>query len=120
MSLSCRCRRNRANDVLNVVNRVGYTGVLGYALVSEVDLAVLSNGNVLEQSVTADCVVDVRLGFLIQIDNLCVAAALKVEHAVVVPAVLVVADQQALRVGGQSGLAGAGQTEEDEIGRASW
>ena len=39
--LSCRCRRYRAYDVLNVVDRVGYTGVLGYALISEIDLAVL-------------------------------------------------------------------------------
>ena len=50
---------------------------------------------------------------LIGDDDLCVAAALEVEHAVVVPAVLVIADEQTLRVGGQGGLAGAGQTEED-------
>ena len=42
-----------------------------------------------------------------------VAAALEVEDAVVVPAVLVIANEQTLRVGGQGGLAGAGQTEED-------
>ena len=57
--------------------------------------------------------VDIRLGVLIQVDDLCVAAALEVEDAVVVPAVLVIADEQTLRVGGQGGLAGAGQTEED-------
>src|SRR5699024_11193565 len=49
---------------------------------------------------------------LIQVDDLGVAAALEVEDAVVVPAVLVVADQQTLGVGGQGGLAGAGQAEE--------
>src|SRR5699024_9957864 len=49
----------------------------------------------------------------VQVDDLGVAAALEVEHAVVVPAVLVVADQQALGIGGEGGLAGAGQAEED-------
>ena len=39
--LSCRCGRDRAHDVLDVVDRVRYTGILGYALVSEIDLAVL-------------------------------------------------------------------------------
>ena len=60
-----------------------------------------------------DGVVDVGLGLLVQVDDLGVAAALEVEDAVVVPAVLVVADEQTLGVGGQGGLAGAGQAEED-------
>ena len=111
--LGSRCGGNRANDVLDMVDGVGHTGVLGDGLVSEVDLALGVDGNVLQQSVALDGVVDVGLGVLIQVDDLSVAAALEVKDAVVVPAVLVVADQQALRVGGQSGLAGAGQTEED-------
>ncbi len=36
-----RCGGYRADDLLNVVDRVGDTGVLGDALVGEVDLAVL-------------------------------------------------------------------------------
>ena len=39
----CRCRRYRANNVLDVVDRVGNTCVLCYALVSEVDLASASS-----------------------------------------------------------------------------
>src|SRR5699024_11502762 len=49
----------------------------------------------------------------LQVDALGVAAALEVEDAVGAPAVLVVADQLAAGVGGQGGLAGAGQAEED-------
>jgi hypothetical protein len=56
---------------------------------------------------------DLRLALLVEVDDLGVAAALEVEDAVVVPAVLVVADQLALRVGGQRGLAGAGEAEEE-------
>ena len=91
---------------------VGHAGVLGDGLVVKVDLAVCVNGYILQQRIALDCVVDVRLGILVQIDDLGIAAALEVEHAVVVPAVLVVADQQTLGIGGQGGLAGAGQAEE--------
>ena len=99
-----RCGGNRADDLLNVVDGVGDTGVLGDGLVGEVDLAVLVEGNVLEQRVAADGIVDVGLGVLVEVDDLGVAAALEVEDAVVVPAVLVIADEQALGVGGQGGL----------------
>ena len=111
--LGCGGAGNGANDVLDVVDGVRNAGVLGDGLVSEVDLALGVDGNVLQQSVALDGVVDVGLGVLIQVDDLSVAAALEVKDAVVVPAVLVIADQQALRVGGQGGLAGAGQAEED-------
>ena len=68
---------------------------------------------------------DLGLGFLRQLDALGVAAAFEIEDAVIAPAVLVVADQRAVRIGRQRGLAGAGQAEEDrgvalgsDIGRA--
>ncbi len=69
--------------------------------------------------------VDRGLGFLRELDALGVAAALEVEDAVGAPAVLVIADQRAVRIGRQRGLAGARQAEEDrgiaigaDIGRA--
>ena len=111
--LGCRRCGYRAHNVLNMVNRIRYTGVLGHALIGEVDLAVLIQSYVLKQSVSLDCVVDIRLGVLVQVDNLCIAAALEVEHAVVVPAVLVIADQQTLGIGGKGGLTGSGKAEED-------
>src|SRR4051794_19273971 len=55
---------------------------------------------------------DHRLGFLRELDGLGVAAALEVEDAVRRPAGLVVADQRAVRIGRQRGLAGAGEAEE--------
>ena len=96
-----------------MVDRVGNTGVLGNALVVEVDHAVLVNGYVLEESITPDGTVDIRLRLLVELDDLRIAATLEVEHALVVPAVLVVTDEETLRVGGESGLAGSGETEED-------
>ncbi len=96
-----------------MVDRVRYTGILGYALVCEINLAFCVKGYVLKQCVSLDRVVDIRLGILVEVDNLCVAAALEVEYAVVVPAVLVITDEETLRVGRKSGLSGTGQTEED-------
>ena len=57
--------------------------------------------------------VDLRLGLLRKADDLGVAAVLEIENAVVAPAVLVVANQVAVGVGGKRGLAGAGEAEED-------
>ena len=111
--LSCRCGRNRTYDVLNMVDRVRYTGVLGYALISEIDLAFCIRVTFSSRAFRLDCIVDIRLGLLVQVDNLCVAAAFEVEYAVVIPAVLVITDQQTLRVCGQGGLTGSGKTEED-------
>ena len=97
--LSCRSGGNRAYDLLNMVDRVRYTGVLGYALVSEINLALCIQGNVLKKSIALDRIVDIWLRFLVQVDNLCIAAALEVEHAVVIPAVLVITDQKTLWIG---------------------
>ena len=79
-----------------MVDRVGYTGVLGYALVGEVNFAFSIQGNILKQSVAFDCVVDIRLGIFIQVDNFGIAAALEVKYAVVIPAVLVITDEESL------------------------
>ena len=111
--LCCRCRRDRANNVLNVIDRVRYTGVLGYALVCEIDLAVCIQSNVLKKCVTLDCIVDIRLGILVKVDNLGIASTLEVEYTVVIPAVLVITDQKTLRVCGKCCLTCTGKTEED-------
>ncbi len=82
-----------------MVDGVAYAGVLGNALVSEVDLAVSVNSNVFEKSVASDSVVDIGFAFLVEVDDLGVAAAFVVEDTVVVPAVFVVTDEQTLRIG---------------------
>ena len=56
---------------------------------------------------------DLGLGCLRELDALRVAAAFEVEDAVGRPAVLVVADERALRIGRKRRLAGAGEAEED-------
>ena len=103
----------RTLDVLDVVDGVAHAGVLGNALVGEVDLAVGVNSDVLQEGVAGDGAVDVGLSLLVEVDHLSVAATLIVEHALVVPSVLVVADELTLRVGRQCGLTRTRETEED-------
>ena len=73
--------------------------VLSHALIVEVDHAISVNGNVLQQCIALDSVIDIRLRILVQLDNLCIATTLEVEHAIVVPSVLIVTNQQTLRIG---------------------
>ena len=56
---------------------------------------------------------NIGLVFGCQIDGLGIAAALDVEDAVIAPTVLVVADEVALRIGGERGFAGAAQAEQE-------
>ena len=87
-----------------MVDRVRYTGVLSHALVSEVDLACSIYSHVLEKCIPLDGVVDIRLAFLVEVDDLCIASAFIVEYAVVIPAVLVITDEESLRICRKSGL----------------
>ena len=103
----------RTLDVLDVVDRIRNTGVLRNALISEVYIALSVNGNVLKQSVTCDSAVDVRLSFLIEVDDLSIAATLEVEDTLVVPSVLIITDQLTLRISRQRGLTCTRETEED-------
>ena len=80
-----------------MVDGVGNTSVLGHALIGEIDLAFGVEGDVLHQSVALDGVVDVGHRIFVQVDDFGVAATLKVEDAVVVPAVLVIADSRPRR-----------------------
>ena len=50
-----------------------------------------------KKSVASDRIVDVRLGLFVKVDNLCVASALEVEDTVVIPAMLVITDQETFR-----------------------
>ena len=88
-----------------MIDRVRYTSVLGNALVSEINLAVLINSHVLKESVTSDGTVDIRFRLFVEVDDLSVATAFEVEDTVVVPAVLVVTDEETLRIGRKGCLA---------------
>ena len=116
-----------ARRVRDEVERIGRAGVLGLGRIVVIgDARDRIERHVLQHRAEAvGGVPDLRLGFARELDGLGVAAALEIEDAVRAPAVLVVADQRAVRIGRERGLAGAGQAEEQraiavraDIGRA--
>ena len=114
--------------------RVAEAGVLGERAVVEVELVRVALGHrlagqrrhVLDDAAgLAHGLGDHRLGLLVEVDQLGVAAAFEVAKAVVAPDGLVVTDQLAAGVGRERGLAGAGEAEQDravallaDVGRA--
>ena len=108
----CRAVRNRLHNLLDVIDRIRNAGVLRDTLVRKINLSVGIDCDILEKCVTADCIVNIRLGLLIEVNDLGIATALKVEDAGIIPAVLVIADQKTLRIGRERGLAGARKAEE--------
>ncbi len=108
-----RCGRNGFYYILNVIDRIRNTGVFGNTLIGKIYFSVFVYGNILQQCISFDSIVNVRFGFFVQIDNFCIAAAFKVKYAVVVPAVFVITYQQTFGIGGKSGFSGAGKTEEN-------
>lgn len=101
---------NRFDDVVNMVNGIGDAGVLRFAAIVKIHAAIFPYRDILQQRIAFDGTVNIRFCFFLQFDGFGVAAAFKVKHAVIIPAVFVVANQLALRIGGQRGFSGAGQT----------
>ncbi len=101
-------------SVRDEVERVARARVLGQAAVVEVRLArLVVEDDVLEHGAEAiRRLPDLRLGLGGETDGLGVAAALEVEDALLRPAVLVVTQQDAVRIGRQRRLAGAREAEE--------
>ena len=97
------------------IERVGRARIFGLRLVVEVGLSRHSiEDDVFQNRAEARaCGEDLRLGLGREPDAFGVAAAFEIEDAVRTPAVLVVADQRALRIGRQRRLAGAGEAEEE-------
>ncbi len=111
--LGCRSCADGANYLFDMVDGIADAGVFGDGFVFEVDFAVVVDGDVLEECIATDGVVDVGFAVFVEVDDLGVAAAFEVEDAVVVPSVFVVADEETLGIGREGGLAGAAETEED-------
>src|SRR5262249_9866827 len=102
----------RDYGVINVLEWVGDAGVLGVddaVIVRNAGLGI--DGDIFQHGAEADRVPDLRLVLLGKLDGLGVAAAFEVENAVGTPAVFVVANEPALGIGGNRGLAGAGKPE---------
>ena len=81
-----------------MIDRIRNTSVFCSGRVAEIDFSGFINDDVFQESISADGVVNIRFAFFIQIDDFGVAPALVIENAFIIPAVFVVADQQAFWV----------------------
>ncbi len=100
---------------VDVVERIRSAGVFGKAAVVEVDAARVGIDDDIFQH-RAEALrrgENLRFRLAREVDRLGVAAALEIEDAVPPPAMLIVADQRAARIGGERRLAGAGEAEEN-------
>ena len=103
--------RMRIRDLLELVRG---TRVLRLGVVVEVESPALVDRDVLEdRPERVRRLEDLRLGVGGEADHLRVTAAFEVEDTGIAPAVLVVADQRALRVGRERRLSGSREPEED-------
>ncbi len=107
------CFGHGLNDVIDMIDRVRDAGVFGFGTIVEINGAVFAHGDVFQQRITANRMINFWLRFFRQFDGFGVAAAFKIEHAVVIPTVLIIANQTTFRVGGESGFSGTGKAEED-------
>jgi len=92
---------------------IGYPGILCLGSTAEVYHPVIADDHVLEERIAPDGTVDVRLILLAQVDGLGITASFEVKYPVIVPAVLIVAYQRPVRIGGKGGFAGSREAEED-------
>lgn len=100
--------------VLDVLDGVGASGVLGEGDIVVIDVAgIWVEDDVLKDGTVLDGAVNIGLLLGGEANALGVAATLDVEDTTVGPAVLVITNQLAVGVSRESGLAGTGKTEED-------
>ena len=106
-----RMARNARNlRILDELYGIGAAGVLGKADVCIIYQMVLIEHHVLEHRAETERLEDLRFVLRRQIDGLGVAAAFDVEDAIVTPAMFIVTDEMAFRVGRQRRLTRTRQT----------
>ena len=103
-----------------MVDRVRNTGVLRYALIAKVNLAVGIYGYVLEQGITTNRIVNIGFALLAQVNYLGIATTFVVENAIIVPAVLVVANELALGICRERCLTRARRPKKIAVSLPSW
>src|SRR5436309_468215 len=103
----------RDNRIINELHGICGARVLGLGIVVVIGLAALRIKHyVLQHCAEADSIPDLRLTLLREPDALGITSAFEVKDAIFRPAMLVIADEAARRIGRKRGLARAGEPEE--------
>jgi len=96
-----------------VENGVRNASILGLGGIKVVGCSVGLDGDIFQECVHVDGAVNVGLGLFREVDGLGVATTFKVKDTVIVPAVLVVANQGAVGIGREGRLARSRQTKKE-------
>ena len=98
----------RLHNIIDMINGIGYPGVLSLGSVIIIDLSVSGYGYILQQVITLHRMIDVRLTLFAQVDGLGITTPFEIEDALIVPSMLIVPYQPALRIGRKGGLTCSG------------
>ena len=89
----------RADDIVDMVDRVRHPGIQRQAGIAEINFAVGINHHIFEQRIAANRPVNFRFIGFIEVACFGVAATLKVENTVIVPAMFIITNQAAISGG---------------------
>ena len=89
---------DRFDDFLDMVNGIGNARVFRFFLGGKIDLAVVSYIHILQQGVAPDSTINIRFSLQSDIDAFCVTTTFEIKDPFIVPAMLVIADQQPLGI----------------------
>jgi len=93
-------KKKSTHIIVNMMDRIRYTSILCLRRVKIVGQKLLSlQSHILQHGILVNRTVNIRLRLLGEVDGFGVAAALKIEDAVLVPAVLVIANECTVRIG---------------------
>ena len=98
----------------NIIEWIGYPGIFGPAGILIINP--VSSGKepgILQQGALPDCLKNIGLVFLFQVNTFCIAAAFKIKNAIGRPAMLVIADKSPAPVRTQCGFTRAAQAKEN-------
>ena len=96
-----------------MIDRIRNTSIFCHTLIRKINLTLCIKSNILKKRISLDRIVNIWLGFLVQIDDLRIASTFKIEDSIIIPSMLVVTDQKTLRIGRKSCLSCSGKSEEN-------
>ena len=91
--------------IVDKVNWVRHTTVLGLRNVVVIDLLRRSiDRDILKHSTRFNCIINVRFILDRQVNGFCIASTLEIEDSIIIPSMLIISDQESVRISRECGL----------------
>ncbi len=101
---SVSCLRHRLNNIINVINGVRNTGVLGFGCIIKIHFTVCCHDHILQECIPANGIEDIRFTLLAQVNGLGITTTFEIKDAIVIPSMLIIANKGPLGIGRQGSL----------------